>query len=52
MGKLVIRVHTGLLVDATSALKGPDIERVLRTKVARMGRFDLAACRVIVFLLL
>ena len=48
---LALRIDKGLLVDTTNALDGADVERVPRTKIARMGRFDITA-RDIIFSLL
>lgn len=48
---LRIRINEGLLVDTTHSLDGADIEGILATKIARVGRLDLSV-RHVVFLLL
>ena len=52
VGDLGIGIHVGLLVDAPHALQRADIERILRTKVARMRGINLTAGFVILLLLL
>ena len=48
---LAISIYIGLLINAPNTLEGADIERVLRSQTAGMGRLDLAAgCIIQLFL--